>query len=171
VTATIDRTDRALLVGEGCMFESLAYEYPLWAECGPSAVRDGWLVPPVQGFVTSARGSTCPPANSSRDGDFTDDDLARVFSEEEMLHRVAVPLREKAGDRKTVVFCATVAHAAGCEKGGRHIPGLADVLDRYAPGKVRCVHGRMSPGDQRRQEMAWFKRGQDAVPGQLRPAH
>lgn len=157
VTATIDRTDRAALVGAGRMFESVAYEYPLWAESGPCAIRDGWLVPPVQGFAV-CEGLSLADCKLNRRGDFTDEELTAVLAEEEMLHRAALPIREKAGDRKTLVFCANIAHAAGFERDGKRHPGLADVLGRYAPGKVRAVHGRMGL-EQRAAEIQRFRDG------------
>lgn len=116
-TATPDRADEQAL---GRAFGSVAYNYEL-----PDAIRDGWLVPifarmvHVEGLDFSSIRTTA--------GDLNGADLARVMEYEEALHAIASPTLELIGDRKTLVFAASVAHAERlCEIFNRHKTGLAD---------------------------------------------
>jgi superfamily II DNA or RNA helicase len=117
VTATPDRTDEEEL---GKVFETVAFEYGI-----KEAIHDGWLVPIeqqlvwVEGLDFSACRTTA--------GDLNQGDLAKIMEMEKALHGVVAPTMDIAGDRKTLVFTASVAQAErGAEIANRHRPGCAE---------------------------------------------
>jgi len=121
VTATPDRADERAL---GQIFESVAYEYDII-----NGIDDGWLVPIsqrsvyVEGLDYSSIRTTA--------GDLNGADLARVLEFEEALHGIATPTVELTGDRRTLVFAASLAQAER----------LTEILNRHKPGSARWVHG------------------------------
>jgi superfamily II DNA or RNA helicase len=139
VTATPDRADE-LALGE--MWKSVAFDYQL-----PQAIDDGYLVRIEQQyvFVDSLDLSGC---KSNRE-DLLTEDLERIMLVEENLHRVVQPTIELAGDRKTLVFATTVAHAHRmCEIANRHRPGLAEVVSGETPDDERKeILRRYAAGD------------------------
>lgn len=155
-TATIDRSDGSPMIGTGRVFESCAYEYPLWKWKGPSAIGDGWLVPLRQEYVT-VEGLDFSKIKVIA-GDFTDAQLESVLAQEEMLHRVAAPLIGIVGDRPTIVFCATKAHAAGVERDGERRPGMVQVLNRYRAESAAAVLGE-TPEEIREEYYRDFRAG------------
>src|SRR5262249_60551868 len=56
-----------------------------------------------------------------------------------MLHRVAAPTVELAGDLPTLAFCVTVNHAER----------LAEVINRYKHGSARHLSGKASKEERR----------------------
>lgn len=128
VTATPDRADEEAL---GKVFETVAFDYEL-----PDAIKDGWLVPilqqsvEVEGLDFSAIRTTA--------GDLNGADLAEVMEYENVLHGVATPTIELTGNRKTLVFAASVAHAERlAEIFNRHTTGCADWVCGKTPAEDR----------------------------------
>lgn len=121
VTATPDRADGTALRE---VFESVAFRYEI-----RQAIRDKYLAP------IRARRVVVKDLDLSsvrvRAGDLAQDDLAAIMSAEGVMHGIASPLVEQAGDRKTIVFAVDVANAHA----------LAAVLNRYRGGSARAVDG------------------------------
>ena len=139
VTATADRGDKRAL---GRVFDSVAYRYDIL-----DGIRDGWLVPIRQEFVD------CQSLDFSHirivAGDLSKTDLARVLEYEQALQEVAVPTVEIAGDRKTLVFAASVKQAER----------MAEIINRMRPGKAAFVCA-VTPEDERRDIVGRFADGQ-----------
>jgi superfamily II DNA or RNA helicase len=139
VTATPDRADEEAL---GQIFQSVAYDYEL-----PDAIRDGWLTPILQTsiFVKNLNYSDA----RSVAGDFNQGDIARAQSEEETLQSMIVPMIDRAGRRKTIVF-ATPGNAK-TDEGDFHIAErMTEIIERYRPGQVHRI-SQDTPKDDRRQ--------------------
>lgn len=102
LTATPKRGDK---VGLRPIFPHMAYSMPL-----ARAVREGWLVEP-RGMSIPLRGLDLSKMRI-RAGDFSQDDLARAIDDgSDALAEMVMRTIEHAGDRRTLVFCATVKHA------------------------------------------------------------
>lgn len=138
VTATPDRTDREAL---GQIFEESAYEYDI-----ADGVGDSWLVPIKQRsiFVKSMDFSEC----RTTAGDLNGKDLAKIMEFEETLHEIAGPTIELTGDRKTLIFAASVAHA----------DRLSEILNRHKPNSAKYVCGK-TPKEDRRKMFKDYKYG------------
>jgi len=143
VTATPDRADEKAL---GMIFDAVAYEYKIH-----DAIADGWLVPIVQRSVVV--NSLDYSGIKTTAGDLNGKQLAAVMEYEKNLHGIATPTLEIIGDRKTLVFAASVAHAERlCEIFNRHKHGSSEwvcgkthkdsrreTLRRFAEGKTRIL--------------------------------
>ena len=129
VTATPDRADEEAL---GQVFDSVAYEYGV-----AEGIADGYLVPIKQTRVTvsSLDYSDC----RTTAGDLNGADLDRVLKYEETLHRMVEPTVKIAGERRTLVFCASVEHAER----------VAEIINRYKPNTAAFVSAN-TPQDRRR---------------------
>ncbi len=128
VTATPDRADEEAL---GQVFETVAFDYEL-----PDAINDGWLVPIKQRMVT-VDGLDYSDIRTTA-GDLNGADLARVMEYEESLHAIATPTFELIGNRKTLLFAASIAHAERlCEIFNRHRTGIADFVCGGTPKEKR----------------------------------
>lgn len=138
VTATPDRTDEAAL---GQIFEDVSYEYGI-----AEGVDDGWLSGVIQNqvFVNSLDFSNI----NTRLGDLAENELAAIMEFEENLHGVVSPVIKIAGDRKTLVFASSVAHAER----------MSEIFNRHEPGSSNFVTGT-TPKDVRREVFADFHRG------------
>lgn len=126
ITATPNRSDGTAL---GLMFESVAYQMSI-----NDAVTDGWLVPVAQEYVVVDSidfDGIKTRKNEFGEADFAASQLDELLTQEETLHKMAVPTLEKVGDRPTLVFTASV----------RHAHELASVLNRYRPGCAAAVDG------------------------------
>lgn len=138
VTATPDRADEKAL---GQIFDTVAYEYDI---C--EGIDDGWLVPIrqqsvyVDGLDYSSVRTTA--------GDLNGADLARVLEFEETLHRIASPTIELCGDKKALVFAASLAQAER----------LTEILNRHKPGSAKWVHGG-TPKETRRDLFPEYANG------------
>ena len=125
VTATPDRGDETAL---GLVFESVAHVVEI-----RDAIESGWLCPVRQKAVI-VDGLDLSRVRTTA-GDLNEGDLERVLTEEEPLHRIAQPIVELAGTRKTLVFCATVEHARQ----------MSEMIARYAAeagrGRSTYLHG------------------------------
>lgn len=139
VTATPDRADEKAL---GQVFGAVAYNYEI-----PTAITDGWLVPILcrQVWVDSLDFSGV----STTAGDLNPGELAQVMEYEASLHGIADPLIEIAGDRKTLLFAASVAHAER----------LCDIINRHRQNSARWVCGT-TPKEERRRLLGEFARGE-----------
>lgn len=139
VTATPDRADEEAL---GKVFESVSFTYDI-----AEGVSDGWLVPIQQQFVfvDGLDFSQC----RTTAGDLNGADLAKVMEAEEMLHKVVDPTVQLAGERKTLVFAASVAHAER----------MCEICNRHKPGSGEFIFGGMEY-EQRRDILGRFDRGE-----------
>lgn len=139
VTATPDRTDEEAL---GQIFDSVAFEYGI-----VDAIDDGWLVPIEQQFV-HVEGLDLSNCKSHK-SDLQDSDVARVMEAEKVLHEVVAPTIEIAGDRQTLVFAASVAHAER----------MAEIFNRHRDGSAVCITGE-TPTEERREQLKRYSRGE-----------
>jgi superfamily II DNA or RNA helicase len=135
-TATTARGDG---LGLDTVFERIVYTRTL-----PEMIDDGYLVP-LRGFrVETAADLTRLTAGSV---DFREDELAEAVDIEERNALVARSIQELARDRRTIVFCVTVAHATN----------LAQAL-RLLGVPAGVIHGEM-PSDRRAEVLAAFRDG------------
>lgn len=117
VTATPDRTDEEAL-GQVC--QSVAFDYGIL-----DAIHDGWLVPIDQQMVT-IEGLDFSAVRTTA-GDLNGADLARIMESEKNLHGLCSATLDIIGDRQTIVFTSSVAHAEmACNIFNRHKAGIAD---------------------------------------------
>ena len=130
VTATPDRADEEAL---GQVFDSVAYEYQIL-----QAIRSGWLVPIQQQMVTV--GSMDFSNIKTPAGDLNHGELAEVMEEERNLQAVAQPSVEICGDKRAIVFAATVKQAER----------LAEIINRYKPDTASWICGKTDKDDRRR---------------------
>lgn len=143
ITATPNRADGTAL---GLMFESVAYQMSI-----NDAVGQGWLAPVVQEYVVVDSldfEGIKTKKNEFGEADFNAAQLEAVLTQEEVLHKVAVPTIDKVGDRPTLVFTATV----------RHAHELAAVLNRYKPNSAAAVDGTTA-AETRKELVADFSAG------------
>ncbi len=138
VTATPDRADEEAL---GQVFDSVAFDYELL-----DAIHQGWLVPVEQQMI-HVEGLDFSRVRTTA-GDLNSADLAAVMEFEQNLHGIADPTISISGNRRTLVFAASVAHAER----------LADILNRHKPGSAAWVCGKTDK-DQRRQMLLDFAAG------------
>lgn len=139
VTATPDRADEEAL---GQVFESVAFEYGI-----SDAVSEGWLVPIEQQFV-HVEGLDLSQCRSDRN-DLKESDVARIMEQEAMLHKVVSPTIELAGDKPTLLFCASVEQAHKS----------AEIFNRHKPQSAIAIDGTTDK-EQRRDELKRFSRGE-----------
>ncbi len=130
VTATPDRADEEAL---GQVYDTVAYDYEIL-----DAIRDGWLVP-IHQQVVEVEGLDFSGVRTTA-GDLNGADLAKVMEYEKNLHGIADPTLEIIGDRRALVFAASVAHAER----------LADIFNRHRPGAADWVCGKTDKEDRRR---------------------
>lgn len=138
VTATPDRADEEAL---GQVFDSVAFDYEIL-----DAINDGYLVPVKQTMVTVE--DLDFSKIETRAGDLNSKQLALVMEEEEALHQIASPTLELAGNRKTLVFATSVAHAER----------LAEIFKRHRPGSAAWICGK-TPKEERRKLLAQYAQG------------
>ena len=119
VTATPHRSDKKAL---GAVFDAVAYEYNI-----VDAVKDGWLVPIMQAFITDI--DVQFDNIKIKRGDYDEQMLSDVLSEEANLHVMARVALDAAPRGPVLAFCSNIRHARL----------LADVVNRYAPGKAVSV--------------------------------
>jgi superfamily II DNA or RNA helicase len=108
----------------------------------------------TQGFLSSMRRTLIRIESvtlddlSISDGDYAATDLEHILTHEKALHEVVRPSIELAGDRPSIVFCATVKHAEA----------LADVFNRYAPMSAAVIHGGITIAERRKILCAYEQR-------------
>ncbi len=135
VTATPDRSDNKAL---GQVFEEVAYQYQI-----KDAINAGWLVP-IKQTIVRVESLDFSRVNKVA-GDLNQRQLAEVMEYEKNLHGVVTPTLEIAGDRKTIVFASSVAHA----------DRISEILNRHKPGCARMISGK-TPKDMRAAAVADF---------------
>jgi superfamily II DNA or RNA helicase len=137
-TATPDRADEKAL---GQVFDSVAFDMEL-----PEAIDAGWLVPIRQQMVT-VDGLDFSGCRTTA-GDLNQGDLDAILKAERMLHKVATPTLDIIGDRKTLVFASSVAHAER----------LCEIFNRHRPDSAIFIHGG-TPKLERRQMLKDYDEG------------
>ncbi|MCL5281898.1 MAG: DEAD/DEAH box helicase family protein [Planctomycetes bacterium] len=130
VTATPDRADERALGG---IFQTVAFEMDI-----RDGIDGGWLVPVEQQSV-DVEGLDYSSVRTTA-GDLNGADLARVLEFEDALHGIASPTVDLCGDRKTLIFAASLAQAER----------LCEILNRHKPDSADWVHGG-TPKDKRRE--------------------
>ena len=128
-TATPDRADEKSL---GMVFKNVAMDYGT-----VDGIRDGWLVPIEQNevFVEGLDFSACKTSM----GDLANNEVAAIMEFEQNLHEVASSTIQIVGDRKTLVFTASVVQAERMsEIFNRHKDGCADFVTGKTPTDVRA---------------------------------
>lgn len=141
-TATPERGDRKSLRR---YFDNVAEKITI-----KELVSLGFLVPPRAYVVNVGKqGELAAIKSTSAFGDQTD--VARILDIPEINTEVVKHWREKAGDRKTIIFCATVQHAL-------------DVADAFKKAGVESgvVTGEMADGE-RKAMLQRFDRGRVQV--------
>lgn len=142
VTATPDRADEIAL---GKVFETVAMDYEI-----VDAINDGWLVPIQQQMVFVKNLDFSQMRTTA--GDLNGADLAKVMEAEEMLHKIASPTIEIIGNRKTVVFAASVKHAEM----------LAEIFNRHRPNMADWICGK-TPREERAQKLFDYENGMTQI--------
>ena len=129
LTATPDRKDKKAM---GQIFEEVAYAYDI-----RDGIDDGWLVPIEQQsvFVEGLDFSSVRTTG----GDLNGKDLAEVLEFEEILHGIADPTVQLTGEKKTLIFAASVVHAER----------LTEIINRHKQHSAQFVCGT-TPKDVRR---------------------
>jgi len=127
VTATPDRHDGKPL---GTLFESVAGVVHM-----ADLIRGGYLVR-IRSMLTRIESVTLDEAGIEK-GDFNREALGRILAAERPLHEVARVTLDNAGERPTIVFAASIAHAEA----------LCEVFRRYRPGCARVVHSQQEEDD------------------------
>ena len=141
VTATPDRLDRLAM---GKVFESVAFVFEI-----RDAIEQGYLVPIRQRTVVVRGLDLSSVRINKRTKDLDEGELASLLMDEEALHCTAVPIVERAAERPTIVFGVNVAH----------VHALAEVLNRYRPGRALGVDGQTSARG-RQEAVELFRQGQ-----------
>jgi superfamily II DNA or RNA helicase len=129
VTATPQRLD-GIALGE--LYEAVAFKYGI-----EQGVADGWLVPikPWREIIDGLDLSQL----RTRAGDLEPGALGELMAE--YAHPVAKLLVERAGDRPTIAFCATLPHAYA----------QAEALKRYTNARVEVIDGNTKKRGKRKQ--------------------
>lgn len=138
VTATPDRLDERSM---GQVFERAAFDYDV-----DFGVGESWLVP-IRSRSVRVRNIDFSGVRTTA-GDLNEADLAMIMEQEEALQEVATPTVDLVGNRRALVFAASVAHA---EK-------LAEIFNRHRLGMADFVSGK-TPKDVRKQKLADFAAG------------
>jgi superfamily II DNA or RNA helicase len=143
ITATPDRSDEQAL---GQVFDSVAFDYEIL-----DAIHDGWLVPVQQQIVSTTIDWSGIRTTA---GDLNGADLNAVMEAEEAVQGVAGATIKIVGDRRTLIFVASVKQAEM----------VCDIINRPGnkPGSAEWVCGA-TPRDQRRELLGRFERGQTQI--------
>lgn len=142
-TATPDRSSEESL---GQVFETVAFDYEIL-----DAIHDGWLVPIEQQFVNIS--GLDFSAVKTTAGDLNGADLAAVMEAEKNMQGVAGATIDIVGDKRTLVFTASVKQAEMLAAiFNRHRNGMADwvcgatnkdkrktMLSQYNDGKIQVM--------------------------------
>ena len=138
VTATPDRADEEAL---GQVYESVAFDYEIL-----DAIKNGWLVPIEQQMV-HVDGLDFSDVRTTA-GDLNGADLAAIMEYEKNLHGIADPAIQICGERRALVFAASVAQAER----------LAEIFNRHRERCAAWVCGKTDK-DERRKMLAAFAAG------------
>ena len=105
ITATPWRTDGISLES---LFPTIACDLQLIdLDGGPSAVNDGWCVPYVNKYVM-VQGVDFGRDIKTTGGDFDEESLAEILAGAKVLSSLVDPTLDIVGERRTLVFCATI---------------------------------------------------------------
>jgi superfamily II DNA or RNA helicase len=115
VTATPDRSDRVPL---GEVFAAVGFEYDM-----RTAIRDGFLCP-IRSFVVQTQADFSRVRKVA--GELATRDVEAVLNQDLHLAEVATPILRERGDRPTIVFAASVAHAHALTRVMNAATGRAD---------------------------------------------
>ena len=143
VTATPDRSDRVPL---GDIFSTVAFEYDM-----RTAIRDGWLCP-IHSFLVQTKADFSSVRKVA--GELATRDVEDILTQELHLAEIAAPILRERGDRKAIVFAASVAHAHALTRVMNEMHGSDDF--------AAAVDGSM-PFEQRAPALARFRRGEIKV--------
>lgn len=138
VTATPNRADKEAL---GQIFDEVAFDYELL-----DAIKDGWLVPIKQRFVSVS--SLDYSAIRTTAGDLNSADLSAVMESEKNLYGIAHATIEISGDRRGIGFASSVSHARM----------MSEIFNRHNSGMAMFVHGGTDK-EERRSIVTDFARG------------
>lgn len=141
VTATSDRADESAL-GQVC---ETAFDYKIL-----DAIHDGWLLPIEQQFVSLGPLDFSHVRTTA--GDLNNADLAAVMEVEENMQGVAAAAIEMIGDRRTLIFTASVKQAET----------VSNILNRHKSGICEWVCGKTNK-DVRKDINSRFESGQIQV--------
>ncbi len=144
VTATPDRSDRVPL---GEIFSTVAFEYDM-----RRAIADGWLCP-IRSFVVHTQADFSQVRKVA--GELSTRDVEDVLTKDLHLAEIAAPILRERGDRPTIVFAASVAHAyaltrvlnelsgdpqcAAALDGTTSYTDRAPTLERFRKGRIRIL--------------------------------
>ncbi len=104
VTATPERGDKSSL---GEIFSNCCDQIKIG-----ELILSGNLVRPVTFAIDMGNATEKLKALKTRSkGDYSNDDVASILDSEPLNSEIIRHWREKAGDRKTVIFCSNIAHA------------------------------------------------------------
>ncbi|MEI7533976.1 MAG: DEAD/DEAH box helicase [Verrucomicrobiae bacterium] len=142
VTATPDRADEEAL---GQVFQSVAFDYEVH-----DAINDGWLVPVEQQMV-HVHGLDYSSIRTTA-GDLNGGDLAAVMEAEKNLQQMASASLEIIGQRRALVFTASVKAAEL----------TAEIFNRHRPNMAAWVCGKTDK-EERRTTLADFAAGKIQV--------
>ena len=142
VTATPNRGDRKALRP---IFSNVADQVRLG-----ELVQSGHLVPP-RTFVIDVGAQEALKNVKKTVDDFDMAEVSQIMNKAPVTEAVIRHWKEKAGDRKTVVFCATVDHATN----------VADAFNAAGVEAV-MVHGDLADGE-RKAALARFEKGSAMV--------
>jgi superfamily II DNA or RNA helicase len=142
VTATPDRADEEAL---GQVFRTVAFDYEVL-----DAIHDGWLVPIEQQMV-HVEGLDYSNIRTTA-GDLNGGDLAAVMEAEKNLHQMASASLAIIGQRRALVFTASVKAAEM----------TAEIFNRHRSGMAAWVCGK-TDREERRRVLADFAAGKIQV--------
>lgn len=135
VTATPDRQDQQAL---GQVFETVAYQLGIH-----EAIDDGWLVP-IRASMQYVDDIDYSNVKTTA-GDLNLGELSQVMEAEKTLHAIASPTVEKCGNRRAIIFAASVKQA----------DALAEIINRYKPGTAASLDGK-TPTERRKAILREF---------------
>ncbi|MFT7676138.1 MAG: superfamily II DNA or RNA helicase [Planctomycetota bacterium] len=144
VTATPDRSDKEPL---GEVFGTLAYDYDM-----RQAIEDGWLCP-IRSFLVQTKADFSGVRKIA--GELSTRGVEEVLIRDLHLAEFAEPILRERGDRQTMVFAASVAHAHAlarvlCEQSGdpqfaaaldgrMSLERRAPVIERFRSGRIKAL--------------------------------
>ena len=138
-TATPKRQDGQSLAQ---LYETVFFQYEI-----RKAIKDGWLVPVVAKTVHVESVSLKSLPNRTRD--WSDREIGEVMENQQAILETVGVLRKETRGRRTIVFCARVAHAEL----------VSAYLNRDTPGCARVIHGG-TPEDERKQILNAYENGE-----------
>lgn len=113
-------------------FSNIAYHLPI-----ATLIAQGILVPP-RTFTIDVGVTDDLDRVGATAGDFDMDAAAKVLNRAVVNEAVVEHWQERASDRRTIVFCATVAHALAVAEAFRDAGVIAETVTGEMPGKDRA---------------------------------